>query len=57
MSGTIIEDILFDHRGSSPSNDYEYDGLNRLTDVEYLDNTSDTESFAMDDLGNRSSIM
>ena len=27
--------------------------INRLEDVECLDNVNDTESFAMDDLGNR----
>ncbi|MBN1816648.1 MAG: hypothetical protein JW828_04765, partial [Sedimentisphaerales bacterium] len=41
----------FDHRSGSPYNQYSYDDLDRLTGVTYHD--SDTEAFAMDDLGNR----
>ncbi|MBN1124404.1 MAG: hypothetical protein JXA82_05295 [Sedimentisphaerales bacterium] len=41
----------FDHRSGDPYNQYSYDALDRLTGVTYHD--SDTEAFAMDDLGNR----
>ncbi len=60
-----ITDISFDHRPLDGNNDpvyndYAYDDLNRLTGADYLVNdyssTNDgTESFTMDDLGNRTS--
>ncbi|MBW8017821.1 MAG: RHS repeat protein [Planctomycetes bacterium] len=48
-----IADISFDHRPSTPDNEFIYDDLNRLTNVEYLDDNTDIEIFTMDDLGNR----
>ena len=50
-----IAKIWFDHRPAAADNDFTYDDLNRLTAVEYLDGSQDTESFTMDDLGNRTS--
>ena len=41
----------FDHRSGTPYNAYSYDAIDRVTGITYLD--SDTESFVMDDLGNR----
>ena len=49
--------ISFDHRPAAPDNDFTYDDLNRLTAVEYLDDSQDTESFTMDNLGNRTSAV
>jgi len=43
----------FHHRSPVVADSYAYDALDRLTDVEYLDNPSDVEVFPMDDLGNR----
>ena len=48
-----IDQITFDHRTSDPVNNYDYDDIDRVTDIEYMSNTSDTESFVIDDLGNR----
>ncbi|MBI9019352.1 MAG: hypothetical protein JEZ07_19035 [Phycisphaerae bacterium] len=48
-----ITDKEFGHRSSDPDNIYIYDDLNRLTGTTYHDSTSD--SFTMDDLGNRDS--
>jgi RHS repeat-associated protein len=50
-----IDTQTFYHRTGmpTPANDYDYDDLDRLTDVEYLSNQSDVENFAMDALGNR----
>ena len=36
-----------------PANDYDYDDLDRLGDVEYLSGQLDVEGFVMDNLGNR----
>ena len=44
------------HKTSSPSNTYGYDTLDRLTSAEYFSDSSDTESFDYDDLGNRESV-
>ena len=41
---------------SSPTNTYGYDTLDRLTSAEYFSDSSDTESFDYDDLGNRESV-
>ena len=46
-----IEKIHFHHRGPTVYNQYGYDDIDRLTNVTY--HNSDTESFVMDDLGNR----
>jgi YD repeat-containing protein len=46
-----IDTKTFDHRSGDPYNDYGYDDIDRMTSVTYHD--FDTESFAMDDLGNR----
>ena len=46
-----IEKIHFHHRGPTVYNQYGYDDIDRLTAVTY--HNSDTESFLMDDLGNR----
>ena len=62
-----ITEISFAHRPINPDNQtyptdlYDYDDLNRLTDATYLDNNTATadepwESFSMDDLGNRTSV-
>ena len=51
-----IGDIAFNHRTSTPSNDFVYDNLDRLYSVEYLDDTADTEEFDMDLLGNRTNV-
>ena len=47
-----IDTITFGHRTSDPYNDYDYDGLDRLTDVVY--HNTDEDTYVMDDLGNRS---
>ena len=36
-----------------PANDYDYDDLDRLGDVEYLSGQLEVEGFVMDNLGNR----
>jgi len=48
-----IDTKTFHHRNPVVANDYDYDDLDRLTDVEYLGNPSDVEVFPMNDLGNR----
>ena len=40
-----------DFHSGMPYNEYSYDDIDRVTGITYLD--SDTESFVMDDLGNR----
>jgi RHS repeat-associated protein len=47
-----IETMSIDHRPNQPYNTFSYD-LDRITDVVYLSNQNDVESFPMDDLGNR----
>ncbi|MBE0536665.1 MAG: hypothetical protein IH624_13445 [Phycisphaerae bacterium] len=42
------------HRGANKYNDYDYDDLDRLTDVTY--HSAETEMFNMDNLGNRTSV-
>lgn len=48
-----IETMSIDHRPNQPYNAFSYDSLDRITDVVYLSNQNDVESFPMDDLGNR----
>ena len=48
-----IDSIQFDHRTGQPYNTFQYDGLDRITNVQYLSNQNDVEAFPMDDLGNR----
>jgi RHS repeat-associated protein len=48
-----IDSIQFDHRTGQPYNTFQYDGLDRITNVQYLSNQNDVEEFPMDDLGNR----
>jgi len=50
-----ISKMTYDHRTSDPNVSFTYDDLDRLTAVTYgIDST--TESFTIDDLGNRSSV-
>ena len=46
-----ITAIEFAHLGASPDNDYTYDTLDRVVDVDYHDDSA--ESFTYDKLGNR----
>jgi len=48
-----IDSIQFDHRTGQPYNTFQYDGLDRITNVQYLSNQNDVEAFSMDDLGSR----
>ncbi len=52
-----IGKTTFDHRASSPYNEYAYDNLDRLTEAVYLvDTLTEDEVFTMDDLGNRTNV-
>jgi len=51
-NGNITEQEYV-HRTSTPSNDFLYDNLDRLTKAEYLDVSTDHDTFTYDDLGNR----
>ena len=52
-----IDNITFDHRSSDPYNGYNYDGLDRLTEADYLVGLlTQDQVFTMDDLGNRSNV-
>ncbi len=50
-----VDNTIFHHRSSSHINDYTYDGLDRLTMANY--HSMDNETFNMDKLGNRDSVV
>ncbi|MBN2063413.1 MAG: hypothetical protein JW745_01335 [Sedimentisphaerales bacterium] len=55
-SDNNITSQTFAHKTAAPANSYGYDGLDRLTGVEYFGNASDTEVFNYDKLGNRQNV-